>query len=100
MNCNSYNSKQCQGGLNRTTEADLPQISANANQAQLLLVAWARNSIQQDSVKRAASKKKERKKEKKVNTALFGFTKRFVLSNTIQLRTTRLTICSFFSPGF
>jgi hypothetical protein len=62
--CNSYKSKQCQGGLNRTTEADLPQISANANQTQLLLVGWARSSILQDSVKHAASKKKERNKKK------------------------------------
>jgi len=95
-NCNSYKSKQCKGDLNRTTQADLPQISANANQTQLLLVGRARSSILQDDVKCAASKKQKLKK-----TALFCFTKGLVLKNTTQLRTTRLTtsICSFFSTG-
>jgi len=61
-NCTGYKSKQCKGGLNRTTPADLPQISANVNQTQLLLlllvVGRARSSILQDGVKHAASKKK------------------------------------------
>jgi hypothetical protein len=61
--CASYKSKQCRGGLNGTTQADLPQISANANQTQLLLlVGRARSSIVQDGVKRAASKEKKKKK--------------------------------------
>jgi rRNA maturation protein Rpf1 len=94
-NCNSYKSKQCKGGINRTTEADLPQISSYANQTLLLLVGRTRRSIQQDGVKCAASKKKKRN----VNTALFCFTKGLVLRNTIQLGTTTLTICSFFSTG-
>jgi hypothetical protein len=46
-----------------TTQADLPQISANANQTQLLLVGRARSSILQDGVKCAASKKQKLKKK-------------------------------------
>jgi hypothetical protein len=66
-----------------------------------MLVGWAKSSFLQDSIKRAASRKKERKKErkKKVNTALFCFMKGFVLRNSIQLGTTRPTICNFFSTG-
>jgi hypothetical protein len=60
-------------------------------------VGRARRSILQDGVKRAASKKQKLLK-KNVNTVFF-FMKGLVLRNTIQLGTTRVTKCSFFSIG-
>jgi hypothetical protein len=49
MNCNGQRSKQHQGGLNVTHQADIKQISAKTNWTKLMLVGKA-SSILQNSI--------------------------------------------------
>jgi len=51
MTFNCQSSKQHQGGLNRTCQADSPVISEYTNLKKLLLVGMKKGSILQDRVK-------------------------------------------------
>jgi len=77
-------SKQHQGGLNRTCQADSPVISKYTNLKKLLVVGRERRSILQDSVQCLLHIRSKVKLDTFVNSALSHFTKGFVLRNTIQ----------------
>jgi len=51
MTVNCQRSKQLQGGLNRTRQADSPVISEYTNLKKFLVVGREKGSTQQDSVK-------------------------------------------------
>jgi len=84
MTFNCQRSKQFQGCLNRTRQADSPVISEYANLKKLLVVGREKGSTQQDSVKCVLHIRSEVKLDTFVNSALFHFTKGLVLRNTIQ----------------
>jgi len=77
-------SKQYQGGLNRTRQADSLVISEHTNLKKLLVVGREKGSIQQDSVKCVLHIGSEVKLDTFVNSALFRFTNGLVLRNNIQ----------------
>jgi len=99
MTFNRQRNKQHRRGLNRTHQADCPGFSEYTNLKKLLLVGREKRSILQDSVLCVLHVQSEVKLDTFVNSALFCFTKGFVLRNTIQRKTTRLSICSFCSLG-
>ena len=84
MTFNYHRSKQLQGYLNRTRQADSPVILEYTNLKKLLVVGREKGSILQDSVKCVLHIKSEVKLDTYVNSALFCFTKGLVLRNTIQ----------------
>jgi len=84
MTVNCQRSKQHQGGLNRTRQADSPGISEYTNLKKLFLVGREKRSILQDSVKCGLHMRSKVKLDTFVNSVLFCFTKGFVLINTIQ----------------
>jgi hypothetical protein len=86
------------GGLYRTHQADSLGILANTNWTKLLLVGGS-SSIIPDSVKWTLHMRKV-KQDACLNFPLFHFTKGLGLRNMTPLGTTRLSTCSFFSPGF
>jgi len=65
----------------------------------LLVVGREKRSVLPDSVQCVLHIGREVKVETFVNSALFCFTKGLGLRSTIQWRTTRLSICSFWSIG-
>jgi len=77
-------SKQHQGGLNRTRQADCPVISEYTNWKKVLVVGREKSSILQDSVMCVLHIRSEVKLDTFVNSALFRFTKGLVLRNNIQ----------------
>jgi len=77
-------SKQHQGDLNRTRQADSPVISEYTNLKKFLVVGREKRSILHDSVKYVLPIRSEVKLDTFVNSALFSFTKGLVLRNTIQ----------------
>ena len=84
MTFNCQRSKQHQGGLNRTRQADCPVISEYTNFKKLVAVGREKGSTLQDSVKCVLHIRSEVKLDTSVNSALFPFTKGLVLRNTIQ----------------
>jgi len=84
MTFNCQKSKQLQGGLNRTRQADSPVSSEYTNLKKLLVVGREKGSTQQDSVKCVLQIRSKVKLDTFVNSALFRFTKVLVLSDTIQ----------------
>jgi len=84
MNFSCQRSKQHQGGLNRTRQADFPVISEYTNLKKLLVVGREKGSILQDWVKCVLHVRSEVKLDTFVYSALFRFTKGLVLRNTIQ----------------
>jgi len=84
MTFNCQRSKQHQGDLNRTCQADSPVISEYTNLKKLLVVAREKGRILQDRVKCVQHIRSEVKLDTFVNSALFRFTKGLVLKNTIQ----------------
>jgi len=83
MTFNCQRSKQHQGGLNRTCQADRLVISEYTNFKILLVVERGKRSILQDSVKCVLHISKV-KLDTFVNSALFRFTEGLVLRNTIE----------------
>jgi len=81
---NCQRSKQHQGGLNRTCQADSLVISEYTNLKKMFVVGREERSILQDSVKCGLHIRSEMKLDTFVNSALFCFTKGLVLKNTIQ----------------
>jgi len=87
MTFNCQRSKQHQGGLNRTFQADSPVISEYTNLKKLLVVGREKRRILQDSVKCMLHIRSEVKLDtfvNSVNSVLFRFTKDLALRNTIQ----------------
>jgi len=84
MTFNCQRSKQHQGDLNRTRQADSPVISEYTDLKKLLLVGREKGSILQDSVQCVLHIRSEAKLDTFVNSAFFRFTKGRVLRNTIQ----------------
>jgi len=84
MTFNCQGSKQLQGGLSRTRQADSPVISEYPNLKKLLVVGTEKGSILQDRVKCVLHIRSEVKLGTFANSALFRFTKGLVLRNTIQ----------------
>jgi len=84
MTFNCQRSKQHQGGLNRTRQADSPRISEHTNLKKLLVVGREKGSVLQDCVKCVLHIRSEVKLDTFVNSMLFHFTKGLVLRNTIQ----------------
>ena len=84
MNFNCQRSKQHQGGLNRTHQADFTVISEHTNLKKLLVVEREKGNILQDGVKFVLYTRSEVKLDTFVNSTLFRFTKGLVLTNTIQ----------------
>ena len=84
MNFNCQRSKQNQGGLKRTRQAESPVVSEYTLLKKLLVVGREKRSSLQDSVKCVLHIRSEVKLETFVNSALFRFTKGLVLRNTIQ----------------
>jgi len=84
MTFNCQRSKQHQGGLNRTHQADCPVISEHTNLKKLLVVGREKGSILQDCVKCVLHITSKVKLDTFVNSALLRFTKGPVLKNTIQ----------------
>jgi len=83
MAFNCQRTKQHQGGLNRTSQANSPVISEYTN-LKKLVVGRENRSILQDHVKYVLHIRSKVKLESFVNSALFGFTKGLILRNTIQ----------------
>ena len=98
MTFSCQRSKQHQGGLNRTHQADSPVISEYTD-LKKLVVGREKRSILQGSIKCVLHIRSEVKLDTFVNSALFRFTKGLVFRNTIQWQTTRLSTCSFCSLG-
>ena len=71
-------SKQHQGGLNRTCQADSPVISEYTDLKELLVVGREKGSVLQDCVKCVLHIRSEVKLGTFVNSALFHFTKGLV----------------------
>jgi len=84
MTFNCQRSKQHQGCLNRTRQADSPVISEYTNLKKLLVVGGENGSTLQDSVKCVLHIRSEVKLDTFVNSVLFHFTRGLVLRNTIQ----------------
>jgi len=84
MTFNCQRSKQHQGGLNRTRQADCPVISEYTNLKKLVVVVREKRSILQDSVKCVLHIRSEVKLDTFANFVLFRFAKGLVLRNTIQ----------------
>jgi len=74
MTFNCQRSKQHQGDLNRTCQADSLGISEYTNWKKLLLVGREKRSILQDSVKCVLHIRSEVKLDTSVNSTLFCFT--------------------------
>ena len=89
MTFSHQRSKQHQGGLNGTRQADSLVISENTNLKKLLEVGWEKGSILQDSAKCVLHIRSEARLDTFVNSVLFRFTKGLVLRSTIQWRTTK-----------
>ena len=89
MTFSRQRSKQHQGGVNRTCQADSLVISENTNLKKLLVVGREKGSILQDSVKCVLHIRSEVRLDTFVNSALFRITKGLVLRSTIQWRTTK-----------
>jgi hypothetical protein len=83
MNCSGHRRNQHHGGLNRTSQTDSPGISVNTEGTELLLVAKARN-ILQDRENFVLHIRSKVKVGTFVNSALLLFTIGLVLRNTIQ----------------
>jgi len=81
---NCQRSKEHQGGLNRTHQADFLVISEHTNLKKLLVVGREKGSFLQARVKCVLHIRSEVKLDTFVNSALFHFTKGLVLGNTIQ----------------
>jgi len=84
MNFNCQRSKQHQGALNRTRQANSLVISEYINLKKLLVVGREKGSILQDHVKCVLHIRSEVKLDTFVNSVLFRFTKGLVLRNIIQ----------------
>jgi len=78
MTFSSPRSKQHQGSLNRTCQADCPGISEYTNLKKLLVVGREKRSILQDSVKCVLHIRSKVKLDTFVNFALSCFTKGLV----------------------
>ena len=89
-------SKQHQGGLNRTHQADSSGISEYTNWKKSLLVGMEERIILQVVVKCVLHVRSKVKLDMFVNSALFGFTEGLVSRNT-QWGNSRHSACSFFS---
>jgi hypothetical protein len=85
MTFSCQRSKQHQGGLNRTSQADSLGISEHTNLGGgVLVVGSEKRSILQDSVKCVLHIRSEVKQDTFVNSVLFPFTKGLVLRKTTQ----------------
>ena len=84
MTFNCQRSKQNQGCLNRTRQADSPVISEYTNLKKLLVVGREKKKNPARQCKVCAAHKKRSETRYTCKSAWFRFTKGIVLRNTIQ----------------